>query len=81
MTTEGASDGRGEVGLSEVLAILRVHSIGAFNGSQSACSHCREWMTHDEYREHLAALLADRTADLRAERDQLRADEIGRAHV
>lgn len=42
---------------SDVLEVLRRHSVGAFNGSQSACSRCRVWMTHDEYRQHLAALI------------------------
>lgn len=39
------------------LAVLRRHSIGAFNNTQSACHQCRKWMTHDEYREHIAALI------------------------
>lgn len=47
---------------SDVLDILRAHSIGAFNGSQSACSRCRQWMTHDEYRQHLAALITARVS-------------------
>lgn len=45
---------------NDVLAILHRHSIGAFNGSQSACSHCRVWMAHDEYRQHLAELIGRR---------------------
>jgi hypothetical protein len=43
---------------ADVLQVLRQHSIGAFNGTQSACSSCRTWMTNDEYRQHLAELIA-----------------------
>lgn len=39
-----------------VLAVLRRHGIGAFNGSQVACAHCRLWMKTDEYHQHVAQI-------------------------
>lgn len=53
----------------QIERVLAEHSIGAFNPSQSACSRCRTWMTHAEYRQHLAdALLAAGIGDVAAGR-------------
>ena len=42
------------------LAVLRRHTIGAFNGSQVACDapECRAWMTTDAWHQHVAGLIA-----------------------
>jgi hypothetical protein len=45
-----------------VLAVLRRHTIGAYNGSQVACAapECRAWMKTDAWHEHVADLIAAR---------------------
>lgn len=40
-----------------ILRSLRRHTIGAFNGTQVACEHCRLWMKTDEWHQHLAELI------------------------
>jgi hypothetical protein len=41
------------------LAILRRHTIGAYNGSQVACAapECRAWMKTDAWHQHVASLV------------------------
>lgn len=43
-----------------ILRTLRRHSIGAFNGSQVACSapKCRAWMKTDDWHQHVARHVA-----------------------
>lgn len=43
----------------EALAVLRRHTIGAFNGSQVACAapECRQWMTTDVWHQHVARII------------------------
>lgn len=55
--------------VESALAILRRHTIGAFNGSQVACAapECRAWMKTDAWHQHVATLLAAREAAARAE--------------
>lgn len=45
--------------VAAVLAELRRHDIGAFNGSQVGCTCDRTWRTTDEWRKHVAADIAE----------------------